>query len=414
MSELRLKATEARSAAAIQEAIDGLGEGGGRVVLPEMDLTVDRGIRLGSGVTLEGQGRRTILRHAPARVYPLSGYHNYGMHDVPLEYTDGLLPGMTVAVRDDERRGFYETFARLTWVEGNWVGLDRGMHSDYSAERNPVLVTAFPLVYAEEAEDVAVRHLTLDGCRAEQPQGIGSCRGAAVYFIRTRGFEVTDVHETGFLGEGLGFQMCSHGRISRCRFERNAGNGYHPGAGSTAVTFEDCVAEGNDLAGFFFCVRANHITVRGCAFRGNRVAGVSVGTRDCHNLVEDCEMTDNEGPGVLVRRAPRPVEVHSCAFRRCTVAGNARSTGRGQVEVLGDAHDLSFTECDVSGVEGLERAGLYLAPGAQRVHLAGNRIVGCFPDVVAAKEQLLAEPPDLACGADAAREGDFRHLALRR
>ena len=37
----------------------------------------------------------------------------------------------------------------------------------------------------------------------------------------------------GFVGEGLGFQMCSHGPIRGCRFTRNTGNGFHPGAGST-------------------------------------------------------------------------------------------------------------------------------------------------------------------------------------
>jgi len=410
VNELRLRAAEATSAVAIQEAIDSLGPEGGRVVLPEMDITIDRGIALRSGVELTGQGRRTILRHAPARVYPLSGYHNYGMRDVPLQYTEGLTPGMTVAIRDDQRGGFYETFARLTWVEHTWVGLDRGLHSDYRAGDNPVLVTAFPLVYGEGVRDVAVRHLTLDGRRAEQPAGIGACRGAAVYFIGVHRFEVSDVHETGFLGEGLGFQMCSHGRIAHCRFGQNAGNGYHPGAGSTAVLFEDCVAEENGLAGLFFCVRANHISVKGSAFRRNRVAGISVGTRDCHNLVEDSEMVDNDGPGLLIRQSPRPVEVHSCAFRRCRISGNARQSGHGQVDVLGDAHDLILEENEVRGTEGIERAGIYIAPAAQRIWLQGNDVQGCFPDAVGGPEQLADDAPEFACGHEATAERDFRHL----
>ena len=156
---LQLDPAEAASAAEIQRAIDSLGDEGGQVVLPAVDCILDRGLQLKSGVKLVGQGEATILRKAPGRVYPLAGYHNYGMCDVPLLHTEGLEPGMTVAVLDDRHGGFFETFARITWVEERWVGLDRGIHSDYHVEAEPVLVTAYPLICAENATDVAVRNL---------------------------------------------------------------------------------------------------------------------------------------------------------------------------------------------------------------------------------------------------------------
>ena len=79
-----LTAEEADSAVAIQNAIHSLGPEGGRIILPAMDVTLDRGLELRSGIELIGQGERTVLRKGPGRVYPLTGYHNYGMHDVPL------------------------------------------------------------------------------------------------------------------------------------------------------------------------------------------------------------------------------------------------------------------------------------------------------------------------------------------
>ena len=87
-----------------------------------MGLSLGRGLELHSGVELVGQGEGTILRKGPGRVYPLSGYHNYGMCDVPLVSAAGLAVGMTVSVLDDERLGFYETFARISWIDGHWVG----------------------------------------------------------------------------------------------------------------------------------------------------------------------------------------------------------------------------------------------------------------------------------------------------
>ncbi len=83
MGEIRLEEAEVTSATIIQNAIDVLGEEGGRVILPAMDLVVDRGIEMRSNVSLVGQGGETVLHQAPGRIYPLSGCHNCGMLDVP-------------------------------------------------------------------------------------------------------------------------------------------------------------------------------------------------------------------------------------------------------------------------------------------------------------------------------------------
>ena len=418
MNEIELTLEQVTSASAIQQAIDALAPDGGRVLLPEVELLLDRGIELRSNVELVGQGPKTLLRKAPGRVYRLSGYHNYGMCDVPLEHAEGLEPGMTVAIRDRAHGGFYETSARITWIDGNWVGLDHGLHSDVHTDQEPVLVTAFPLVYGLGVENVALRSLSLDGNRDEQPAdpgsgkpaGIGACRGAAVYFIGSRNLEVSDVEERGFAGEGLGFQICRDVRIVRCRFACNAGNGFHPGAGSTGALFESCISEDNDADGFFFCVRANHITVRGCTFSDNRRCGVSVGTRDCHNHIERCQIADNDGPGILIRDTRRPVEVHSCHVSGCRIAGNARAHGHAQVDVLGDAHDLAFVDNNIVGLPGQERAGVYLAPSAQRIWLAGNHVEGCSPPLIGDAASLAEAPPAFACGVETVQEVHYRHL----
>jgi hypothetical protein len=192
------------------------------------------------------------------------------------------------------------------------------------------------LVFGLNVENVSLQGLTLDGRRSVQPAGIGACRGAAVYFIRSHNLTITDIVEADFAGEGLGYQMCSQVHLRDCSV---AGNGFHPGAGSTGSSYEACVADGNDAAGFFFCVRANHISVRNSTFVNNAGAGVSVGTRDSHNLIEGCRMQHNQGPGLLFRETRRPVEPHSCRVSRCTIEHNALTHGAGQVAVLGDAHD---------------------------------------------------------------------------
>ncbi|HCQ03193.1 MAG TPA: hypothetical protein DIT99_22035, partial [Candidatus Latescibacteria bacterium] len=67
MIERTLNPGEAASAADIQTALDEMAGTGGRLVLPAMELDLDRGLRLHSGVTLCGQGESTILRKGPGR-----------------------------------------------------------------------------------------------------------------------------------------------------------------------------------------------------------------------------------------------------------------------------------------------------------------------------------------------------------
>ncbi len=406
MKETRLSQKQAGSAAAIQRALDELATTGGRLVLPEMDLELDRSLRLHSGVELVGQGPTTVLRKGPGRVYPLSGYHNYGMADVPLVDASGLEVGMTVSIHDNRTHGgFYETFATITWIEDNWVGLDHGIEADYSGSEQPCLTTVYPLVWGNYVRGAALRDLHLEGNRAANAKGMGGCRGAAVYFGNSRDLEITGVSERDYFGEGLGFQMCRDVRVLHCRFDENTGNGLHPGAGSTNALLEDCVGEGNGRSGFFFCVRANHITVRRGIFRGNQL-GISIGTRDCYNLVEDCEVEANRGAGILVRQGSHPVEVHSCLIRRCRIEGNALQEGQGQVEIWGEAHDLIFADNRIGG----GKAGVWVHENARSIYLDNNHYHLCHPEVVAGPLGLRYSMPQFEHGYGTAGESAFRHL----
>ncbi|MBM3280070.1 MAG: right-handed parallel beta-helix repeat-containing protein [Candidatus Handelsmanbacteria bacterium] len=406
MKERMLEPGEAASAAAIQRALDELASSGGRLVLPELDLELDRSLRLHSGVELVGQGEKTVLRKGPGKVYPLSGYHNYGMADVPLLDAAGLQVGMTVSIHDNRTRGgFYETFATITWIEDNWVGLDHGIEADYSGTEQPCLSTVYPLVWGNYVRGAALRDMHIEGNRAGNAQEMGGCRGAAVYFCNSEGLEITGVTEQDYFGEGLGFQMCRDVVVRHCRFDQNTGNGLHPGAGSTNALLEDCVAEGNGRSGFFFCVRANHITVRRGAFRNNQL-GVSIGTRDCYNLVEDCVVEGNRGAGVLVRQGPQPVEVHSCLIQRCQVEGNALQEGQAQVEVWGEAHDLIFAENRIGG----GKAGVWISESARSIYLEKNHYHLCHPEVIAGPLGFAYQRPAFEHGYGTAGPAAFRHL----
>ena len=360
---------------------------GGEVVLPAMELVLDRGLILRSGVELCGQGEQTVLVKGPGKVYPLSGYHNYGMCDVPLVAAEGLEVGMTVSVHDGRSHGgFMETFATITWIDGDWVGLDHGIEMDYYADKEPCLTTVYPLVFAHYIQDAAVRNMRLEGNRAANEKAMGGCRGGAVYFGNSRGIEITGIRERDFWGEGLSFQMCRDVKIIDCAFDENTGNG---------------------RSGFFFCVRANHITVRDCSFRDNAL-GISLGTRDCYNLIENCRMEGNRGAGVLVRQTPKPTEVHSCRVQKCQIKGNARVEGQGQVEITSDARDLVFVENEVGGER--DKPGVFVEQTARSIYLSDNVFTDCKVEVEMTSESRAEKAPEIECGYGEWPAPVFRHL----
>ncbi|MDP6778833.1 MAG: right-handed parallel beta-helix repeat-containing protein [Candidatus Latescibacteria bacterium] len=402
---MEIELTDAGSAAKIQAAIDALPPEGGTVVLPELDIELDRGLQVQSGVTLRGQGASTVLRKGPGRSYPLTGYHNYGMRDVPLVSTDGLSVGMTVSIQAERSRGFYDTFARITWIDNGWVGLSMGLSSDLAADDGPRLTTASPLIFGHNVREVALADLVLDGRRDDQEMPMNSCRGGAIYFYQSRDIEISNVHVDNYHGDGLSHQICRDVRVADSSFNRCSGNGMHPGAGSTNCFYERCSASQNDASGFYFCVRANHITVSECEFESNG-PGISIGTRDCYNLITGCRVRDNRGPGVLVRRGPTPVEVHSCVIRDSEIMGNAAADEGPQIAIEAAAHDIAIHDCTIEGTDdGLP--GIQMADGVRDVAAVDNTYARCVPVVGG---EPLNRFPEITCGYGTAAKADFRHL----
>lgn len=410
MTTLELTPSEASTAASIQKHIDSIRDTGGLVVLPKMDITIDRGIELRSGIELIGQGPHTIIRKGPARIYPLTGYHNYGMCDVPVENTDGLDVGMTVSIGDDGRHGYYGTLARVTWISDGWVGLNRGISADYLADANPCLTTAYPMLFAHRTNNIAVRNLVLDGRLEDQAAPMNGCRGSSIYFYQSRNIEVSGVAESNYHGEGMGFQMCLNVLIENSQFCGNTGNGIHPGSGTTNALVRNCTAAGNKNSGFFFCVRATHITVSDCIFEGNG-DGVSIGTRDCHNTIERCRVADNSGPGVFTRQdCPQPVEVHSCMIRDCRIEGNARKQGVAQVVFAGPTHDMILENCTISASPDHPTPGIVVEDAASGIFCANNTFSDCMSDIEANPDSLTMDRPSIECGKGSTEEHISKHL----
>ncbi len=290
------------------------------------------------------------------------------------------------------------------------VGIDQGLRSDYHADGIQSWSLPFHVIYGLSVENVSVIGHNARWPSRRQLQGLERTWGCCRPFLRSHGLRMANVVAVNFAGEGIGYQMCSQIDLHECRATGNAGNGFHPGAGSTGSSYEGCTADKNGAAGFFFCVRANHISVRGCTFVENAGAGISVGTRDNNNLIDGCTIRANAGPGILFRETRRPVEVRSCRVRHRDIEANAHGHGSGQIAIEG--------RCSRSG------------PGGQRsscgrpsgrcwhpccpicvFHLVGTeRYPRLFPLCVADDISLAPADPVTECGFETITLSHYRHL----
>jgi hypothetical protein len=126
--------------------------------------------------------------------------------------------------------------------------------------------------------------------------------------------------------------------------------------------------------------------------------------------MQECEISGNQGPGILFRRAPRPTEVHSCLVEACDIEGNARVTGRGQIDILSHAHDLVIRKNRIEGQGARTVAGVYVSPAAERIWLSDNEISASWPEVVAQSSSLASHEPSITVGSAAVTEQDLLHL----
>lgn len=402
-----LKRSQCRSAAQLQKTIDSLKGKKVKFLLPEIELELDRSLILYSNMELAGQGEKTILRKGPGARYPLSGYHNYGMADIPLLTTKGLSKGMTVAIQDKHRGGFWGTFAKITWVKDKWIGLDRGIESDYANEYNPVMTLNYPLIFSENSENITIRDIHLDGNLKKNKDFMNGCRGGAIFFIRSKNMTVENVNEYNYNGEGLSFQMCYQVYIKNCQFNNNTGNGLHPGAGSTRVLFEKCTATNNHKNGFFFCVRANHITVKGCNFLNNHLSGVSIGTRDCHNIIENCYFKGNMTNAIDFRHAPLPIEVHNIIIQKNTFSKSPSVQAKNHIHIQSHAHQVIIEDNRYESL-GKNKFDIVCDQDTRKIFI--GKIEKENTCIKASAKSITKTKPAIKAGLKQAKRNDSLHL----
>jgi hypothetical protein len=354
--------------------------GGGTLRLLPGTYTLHNAIHLRPNVTLQGSGETTILRKADSVVTPLVRDSDWFEYGVQVKDATGFTPGGGIMLRSKTGPGdwqFDALRATITAVRGDVLFLDRRTEKNYWLEKEATAATIFPLLTAENVDDVVVKDLVLDGNRARNEHINGNFAGA-VFIQSCNRWRFENVTARDYNGDGFSFQVCDDIQYYNCRALNNADLGFHPGSGSQRPVFRLCTARGNSQ-GIFFCWSVSDGLADNCTLSENTRYGVSIGHRDTDNIIRNCLIERNVEVGILFRNESSAFRAgHRNRIEGCTIRDTGKDKPGIGIDIQGTTQDITIRHTKLENTAGgKQNTGIRIAKDAQRIRLEDNVFDGC-------------------------------------
>ena len=355
------------------EYLDRLG-GGTLRILPGT-YTLRNAIYLRPNITLQGSGESTVLRKADGVVTALSRDSDWFEYGVAVQDANGFRPGDGIMLRSKSGPGDWQfdvLRATITAIRGNVIFLDQLTRENFWLEKQATAGTIFPLLTAENVNDVEVKDIVLDGNRDKNEHINGNFAGA-VFIQHCNRWRFTNVTARHYNGDGFSFQVCDDIQFQNCQALNNADLGFHPGSGAQRPVFRNCTAKGNNL-GLFFCWSVSDGLAENCTLSENRQFGISIGHRDTDNTIRNCTIERNGEVGILFREEGTDFRGgHRNQIVDCVIRDNG-STG---IDIRGRTQDITVRNTRL----GNQKTGIRIGKEAQRITLQDNTFDGCSVQV---------------------------------
>ncbi len=365
----------------IQAGIDYLHRlGGGTLrILPGV-YELRNAVYLRPHILLCGSGETTILKKAGNVTTKLardSDWYEYGVEVID---ASGFVPGDGVMLRSSTGPGAWQydvLRATITAVEGNILFLDRMTEKNFWLEKDATAATIFPILAAEDVDDVQIEDLVLDGNRDGNEHINGNFAGA-VFIQGCNRWRFKNVVARHYNGDGFSFQVCDDVRFQDCKALNNADLGFHPGSGSQRPIFRGCESRGNSQ-GIFFCWGVSDGLVEDCTLSENSDYGISIGHRDTDNLVRHCAIERNGEVGILFRNEAGEFRCgHRNRIESCVIRDNGTEKPGIGIDIQGRTEDITIRDTRLENTtSGNQKVGIRIGEKARQISLQGNTYEGC-------------------------------------
>ena len=358
--------------------------GGGTLRLLPGTYTMHNALYLRPNIILQGSGATTILRKTDSVVTPLARDSDWFEYGVQVKDPQGFAPGGGIMLRSKTGTGDWQfdvLRATVTAVRGDILLLDRLTLKDFWTDKEATAATIFPILTAENVDDVTVKDLVLDGNRDKNEHINGNFSGA-VFLQHCNRWRFENVTARDHNGDGFSFQVCDDIQFQSCRAMNNADLGFHPGSGSQRPVFRDCTAQGNSQ-GLFFCWAVSDGLAENCILSENRQYGVSIGHRDTDNVVKKCTIERNGEVGILFRNEGAEFRGgHRNRIESCTIRDTGTDKPGIGIDIQGSTQDITVSNTKLENTAGgKQTTGIRIGKETQRILLRDNAFDGCRTSV---------------------------------
>ena len=364
------------------EYLNRLGGGTLRILPGVYDLR--NAIYLRPNVAIKGSGEKTVLRKTGSVVTALIKDSDWFEYGVQVKNAGGFTPGCGIMLRSKKGDGDWQYDVRsatVTAIDGDIIFLDRLTKENFWIEKNATAATIFPILTAENVDDVVVEDIVLDGNRDNNEHINGNFAGA-VFIQHCNRWQFKNVVATNYNGDGFSFQVCDDVQFSDCKAINNADLGFHPGSGSQRPVFRNCQAHGNSQ-GIFFCWGVSDGLAEDCILSENTNYGVSIGHRDTDNTIKRCRIERNGQVGVLFRSEGSVFRSgHRNQIEDCVVRDNGTNQSGIGIDIQGSIKDITVRNTRLENTAGKnQNVGIRISREAERIILQDNTFENCPVDI---------------------------------
>lgn len=360
----------------IQAGIDYLNRlGGGTLhILPGV-YNMRNAVYLHPDITIRGSGEETVLKMAPGFVTPVVRNIDGGEYGVQVEDPSGFTPGGGIMLRTTAKAAWaIDVFkATVTKIEGDIVYFDKMAEKDFPLNKQSTAATIFPIITAQDVDNVKIEDLVLDGNK-EQNEHINGNFSGALFLHRCNSWSFKNVTAQNYNGDGFSWQTCNDIHFDNCKALDNTDLGFHPGTGSQRPVITNCTGNGNGQ-GFYFCWNVSDGYVDNCTFSGNIRYGISIGHRDTENIIQNCLIENNQEIGILFRK-DSDEEFYAGnrnLVKNCTIKDNGADKDGIGIDIRWKTKDITIENTKfISSRPGIQKIGIQISEDAERINTSGN------------------------------------------
>jgi parallel beta-helix repeat protein len=360
----------------IQAGIEYLNRlGGGTLrILPGV-YNIKNAIYLHPNITIKGSGENTVLKMSPGFVTPIIRNIDGLEYGVQVKDPSGFTPGRGIMLRTTEKEAWAIDVlkATVTKIDGDIIYFDKIADKDFHLKKQCTAATIFPIITAENADNVNIEDIVLDGNK-EQNEHINGNFSGALFLHYCNNWNFKNVTAKNYNGDGFSWQTCNDIHFDSCKALNNTDLGFHPGTGAQRPIITNCIASGNSQ-GIYFCWSVTDGFVDNCTFSENVTYGISIGHRDTDNIIRNCLVENNKETGILFRKDGDDefFAGNRNLIKNCTIRDNGTNKEGIGIDIRWKTKDITIENTKfINSQGGNQKIGIQISKDAERINTSGN------------------------------------------